>query len=71
MLTQGIGNNVVLDNILFTGKNNGIGLPRIFLFSLPQNVSITNLKFIDFIWPGDSYGKISLAFYETSCPDKS
>jgi hypothetical protein len=71
MLTQGIGNNVVLDNILFTGKNNGIGLPRIFLFSLPQNVSITNLKFIDFIWPGDSYGKIPLNFVDTSCPEKS
>jgi hypothetical protein len=69
--TQGIGNNVVLDNILFTGKNNGMALQELFIVSLPQNVSFTNLKFNDFIWPGDSYGKILMNFVETSCPDKS
>jgi hypothetical protein len=41
------------------------------MLSVPQNVSFTNLKFIDFFWPGDSYGKIPLNFAETSCPEKS
>jgi hypothetical protein len=46
--TEGIGNNVILDNVKFIGQNRGKGLGRIFLISLPQNVTMTNLQFIDF-----------------------
>ena len=46
--TEGIGNNVVLDKLKFIGQNRGNGLNRIFLMSLPQNVTMTNLEFIDF-----------------------
>ncbi len=56
--TEGIGNNLILNNLTFTGKNN-IGLNRLIVAYKPMNVTITNTDFIDAQWQAEAFGLVS------------
>jgi hypothetical protein len=44
--TEGIGNNLIMNKLIFTGKNIG-GFNRLFVLGKPLNITVTNSYFLD------------------------
>ena len=51
----GIGNNIIMNNIKFFGRN-PLGLNRIIILSMPQNFTFTNNELLDVEWSFGNYG---------------
>lgn len=56
--TEGIGNNLILNKLTFTGKNT-MGLDQLFVLGRPLNITIINTEFLEAQWNSDSMGIVS------------
>jgi hypothetical protein len=52
---QGIGNNIIMNNIKFIGRSTW-GLNRIIILSMPQNFTFSNNLLLNMDWSFGSYG---------------